>query len=137
MHALSDNGVLIIAGSLLVIGLIAYFTFKSYTGITLSALSIALDVSQTATVTAKFRRKRWLLAGWQDVPGSFHVRPFHLLNPVVAASPATESTDATLPMLTVTVTGIAPGYDTVRISGTPVGETEVESIDLSASVLGD
>jgi len=136
MHPLNDNGVLLFVGSLVGLGLIAYFIFKSYTGISLSTLSIDLDVNQSAIVTASFRRKRWVLGGWEDIPGSFHVRPFHLMNPVVAASPATESTDATMPVLRVTVTALAPGYDKVRISGTPLGGSDVSSVDLSASVLG-
>jgi hypothetical protein len=137
MHPIGGEAVSIIGGALIVLGFIAYFLFKSYTGIEVSNLSLALDVSQSAIVTASFNRKKWALGAWERVPGSFNVRPFRLLNPVVAATPSNETTSAAAPALTVTVTALAPGYDTVRISGFPAGDTNVASADLATSVVSE
>jgi len=137
MHPFGGEAVSIFGGAVIVAGFIAYLLFRTYTSIEISTLSLALDVSQTAIVTATFKRKKWVLGAWERIPGSFNVRPFRLLNPVVVASPATETTNATAPSLTVTVTALAPGYDTVRISGIPAGDTNVASADLATSVLGD
>lgn len=135
MHPLSNADVSIAAGGLIAVGLIAYFIFKSYTGIQISSVSLALDVSESATVIATFKRKQWVLGAWREIPGSFNVRPFRLMDPVVVARPSTETTSPVAPSLKVTVTALAPGFDTVRISGIPAGDTNVESADLALSVL--
>ncbi len=137
MHPFGGEAVSLIGGGLIALGFIAYLLFKSYTGIEISAASLALDVSQSAIVTASFKRKRWILGAWERIPGTFNVRAFRLLDPVVAATPTNETTSPTAPSLTVTVTALAPGYDTVRISGFPSGTTDVASADLTMSVLNE
>lgn len=125
---------LIVAGAVVVLGILAYFTFKSYYGIAVSTTSVTTQVNVAATMTATLKYKSWGFGSWTNVGGTFAIRALNVVNPVVGATPASTTTTGASPAVTVTITGVRTGNDTVHISGTPSGASGAEVADIAVTV---
>jgi len=128
----SGTGVLIIAGVIVVIGIAAYFTWRSYCGMEVSTTSISLALYATSPLTATMRYKSWGFASWQNVGGTITAA----VTGSAGASPLSFNATAAAATATITVTGAAIGSGTVRVSGTPSPGYPVSAV-VDVNVSGD